>query len=105
MKNLLKIFPGLSLSVLVAGFATLIAWLLEETLEIHLIGAAVIAMFIGMLIGMVLGITGLGTKLPTSIDSVISVSASCMSPVAMLLTGITVAGIDFKKTLKLASIY
>ena len=62
-------------------------------------------MFIEMLIGMVLGITGLGTKLPTSIDSVISVSASCMSPVAMLLTGITVAGIDFKKTLKLASIY
>ena len=62
-------------------------------------------MFIAMLIGMVLGITGLGANLPSSVDSVISVSASCMSPVAMLLTGITVAGINIKKILKLASIY
>ena len=42
----LKIFPGIILSV---GVAFLACWL-ESLLPIHLIGAAVIAMFIGMLI-------------------------------------------------------
>lgn len=60
-------------------------------------------MFICMLIGMVIGITGL--TLPSSINSVISVSSSCMSPVAMLLTGFTVAEIDLKKTLSKVSVY
>ncbi len=62
-------------------------------------------MFIAMLVGMILGITGLGAKLPSSVNSVISVSASCMSPVAMLLTGFTVAEIDIKKTLRKMSVY
>lgn len=60
-------------------------------------------MFIAMIIGMIIGITGL--KLPSSVNSVISTSASCMSPVAMLLTGFTVAEIDLKKTLTKLSVY
>lgn len=44
--KVLKIFPGMLLS---AGIALLACWL-ENLLPIHLIGAAVIAMFIGMLI-------------------------------------------------------
>jgi predicted permease len=60
-------------------------------------------MFIAMLIGMVIGI--LNIKLPSSINSVISTSANCMSPVAMILTGFTVAELDIKKTLKNASVY
>ena len=44
--KILKIFPGIILSV---GVAVLACWI-ESLLPIHLIGAAVIAMFIGMLI-------------------------------------------------------
>jgi uncharacterized membrane protein YadS len=41
-----KLFPGMILSVLIAAFAV---WL-ERLLPVHLIGAAVIAMFIGMIL-------------------------------------------------------
>lgn len=51
-------------------------------------------MFVGMLIGIVLGLTG--WRLPGFISSAVSVAGDCMSPIAMLLTGITVAGIGFK---------
>ena len=44
--KILKMLPGIMLSV---GVATL-AWWLESLLPIHLIGAAVIAMFIGMIL-------------------------------------------------------
>lgn len=60
-------------------------------------------MFIAMLVGIVLGLTGV--KLPDWTNSVISSSANCMSPIAMLLTGITVANIDLKKTFKNGQIY
>ena len=53
-------------------------------------------MFIAMLIGMVLGITGLTKFLPSSIMSVVKVSGDCMSPIAMLLTGMIVAASDIK---------
>ena len=65
--------------------------------------ALVNPMFIAMMIGMIIGISGL--KLPSAINSVINTSASCMSPVAMLLTGFTVAQIDLKKTLSKLSVY
>jgi len=42
----MKLFPGILLSLVIAG----IAWFLESLLPIHLIGAAVIAMFLGMLL-------------------------------------------------------
>ncbi len=60
-------------------------------------------MFIGMLIGMVLGI--FSVSLPTFMDSTISTLGSCMSPVAMLLTGITVARIDLMAAFRNASVY
>lgn len=46
-------------------------------------------MLIAMLIGMLIGLTGL--SLPTPISSAIDVLGSMMSPVAMLLTGMTLA--------------
>lgn len=72
-------------------------------------------MFVGMFIGMVLGI--LLSALPafelpawllppvTAVDTCVDALKNCMSPVAMILTGITVANIDFKKTFTNLSIY
>ena len=60
-------------------------------------------MFISMIVGMIIGIVGI--KLPSSVSSVISVSANCMSPIAMLLTGFTVAQIDLKKTFTTLGVY
>ena len=73
-------------------------------------------MFIGMFIGMVLGLVG--SLLPSdlsipapleppvnALDSVITALKSCMSPVAMLLTGVTVANLDLKKTFSNGRIY
>lgn len=60
-------------------------------------------MFIAMLVGMLLGISGI--RLPAFLLSLVETAGSCMSPVAMLLTGITVAGISLKKTFTTPSIY
>ena len=54
-------------------------------------------MFIGMLIGMVLGLSGL--QMPNFVSALVKDTGACMSPVAMLLTGITVAGISIRATL------
>ncbi len=48
--KILKNVPGILLSVAVAAVACLIEGLLENLLEIHLVGSAVIAMFLGMII-------------------------------------------------------
>ena len=60
-------------------------------------------MFIGMIIGMILGLTSL--PLPDFISKSVDSLGDCMSPLAMLLTGITVAKIDLKKTFQKISIY
>ncbi len=60
-------------------------------------------MLIGMLIGMIIGLTQL--KLPVPLMSVIDVSGDCMSPIAMLLTGITIGKIDLLSLLKKWRIY
>ena len=60
-------------------------------------------MFIAMLIGMVLGL--LKVNLPSWTLSLIDVSGSCMSPIAMILTGIVVSSISLKKTFSDAKIY
>ncbi len=60
-------------------------------------------MFICMVVGMIIGL--LEIKLPLFVTSVIDAASSCMSPVAMLLTGITVAGISFKKIFSDISVY
>ncbi len=64
-------------------------------------------MFISMIIGMALGITLSSFKLslPNSVVSLIAVCGDCMSPIAMLLTGITLAEINLKKVLKRPGIY
>jgi len=60
-------------------------------------------MFISMLTGMVIGLTGI--SLPDWIISATSSCAGCMSPIAMLLTGITVASADLKKIFTNIGIY
>ena len=60
-------------------------------------------MFSGMLIGMVIGL--LQIPMPNFLTDAINVSGDCMSPVAMLLTGITVSAIDLKKTFADLKIY
>ena len=60
-------------------------------------------MFISMIIGIVLGLCG--ARLPEFLDSAISVSRECMSPVAMILTGITISTIDLKATFTRAKLY
>lgn len=62
-------------------------------------------MFICMFIGLILGLTGWGLKLPSSILSVIEVSGNCMSPVAMLLTGMVIGKCDLLQLLKKWRIY
>ena len=60
-------------------------------------------MLISMLIGMVIGLVGL--KLPSFVTSVIDDAAACMSPLAMILTGVTIAKIDLLALLKKWRIY
>ena len=60
-------------------------------------------MFAGMLIGMIIGLLQL--HIPDFMADAIKVSGDCMSPVAMLLTGITVSAIDLKKTFADLKIY
>ena len=69
-------------------------------------------MFIALLIGAVIGVSGLGEILLEANDGkgifitqVIKVLGDCMSPIAMLMTGITFAYLDFKKVLGTVSLY
>jgi predicted permease len=60
-------------------------------------------MFAAMVIGVVIGLSGI--KLPGFLSTAVSVTGSCMSPIAMMLTGITIANMDVKKVLSIKSIY
>lgn len=60
-------------------------------------------MFGAMLIGMVIGISGI--KMPSFVTDSVGVLGDCMSPIAMLLTGMTIAKIDLAKTFKNFSVY
>ena len=60
-------------------------------------------MFLSMLVGMIIGLSGI--SLPNWATSAASSCAGCMSPIAMLLTGITVASADLKKIFTNISIY
>ena len=60
-------------------------------------------MFIAMIIGMIIGLSGI--KLPEFIQKIVTVSGDCMSPVAMLLTGITVAAYPLKSTFTNTRVY
>jgi len=60
-------------------------------------------MFAAMVLGIVIGLCNI--KLPAFLTTVIDVTGSCMSPIAMMLTGITVANMNVKKVLSMKSIY
>ena len=60
-------------------------------------------MFISMIIGIIIGLTNI--QVPSFVDNLLSSLGSCMSPVAMLLTGMTVARSKLLNLLKLKSIY
>ncbi len=62
-------------------------------------------MLVCTVIGIALGLSGLGAKLPKSIVSVVDTAGNCMSPVAMLLTGLTVGKLDLKALLSRWRIY
>lgn len=60
-------------------------------------------MFGAMILGMLLGLCNV--PVPAFATKVIDITGNCMSPVAMLLTGITIAQMDMKKVLPMGSIY
>ena len=69
-------------------------------------------MFIALLIGAVIGVSGLGEIMLSMNDGngifvtqVIRVLGDCMSPIAMIMTGITFATLDFKRVLGTVSLY
>ena len=60
-------------------------------------------MFVCMLIGMAIGL--LQISLPAFLLNAVNAAGSCMSPMAMLLTGIAVSSINLKETFKTKYIY
>ncbi len=60
-------------------------------------------MFICMILGIVIGL--LQIKLPSFVTSLVDSASACMSPIAMLITGMTIAKINIKSVLKIKSIY
>lgn len=60
-------------------------------------------MFVCMLLGMLIGL--LNIPVPAFASSAISAAGSCMSPIAMLLTGMTIAQSRLGEILKIRSIY
>lgn len=60
-------------------------------------------MFVCMLLGMVIGL--LGIPVPAFASSAIAAAGNCMSPLAMLLTGMTIAKSDLKAILTIAGVY
>jgi predicted permease len=60
-------------------------------------------MFIAMLIGILVGLFNI--RLPEWTMSIINVSGDCMSPIAMILTGVVVSSISLKGTLTNVRIY
>ena len=60
-------------------------------------------MFAAMIVGIGIGLCNI--QLPDFLNEVVTVTGNCMSPVAMLLTGITIAKMDVKKVLSIKSIY
>lgn len=62
-------------------------------------------MFIAVLAGIIIGVSGLGAILPEFITETVKQAGNCMSPLAMLLTGIVVAKYDLKPVLKMPSLY
>ena len=60
-------------------------------------------MFLCMILGMCIGI--LNIPVPLFLDSAVASAGNCMSPVAMLLTGMTIAQFNIREILKIKSVY
>ena len=63
------------------------------------INPMIISVFIGVFIGLI------NIKLPLFIESSISTLSGLMTPIAMIITGMTIAKIDIRKVLKKVNIY
>ena len=61
--------------------------------------------FISILLGALLGLTGAADYVPGFITTTISYCASCMGPLAMILTGFVIGGYNLKKLLTKKRIY
>ncbi len=61
--------------------------------------------FFSMIAGALLGITGIGTKMPSFLTTAIAQASGCMSPIAMLLTGIVIGGYKIPKLLSNKKVY
>ena len=60
-------------------------------------------MFICMLVGIAIGLSGL--KMPKFVSTLVDSTADCMSPLAMLITGMVIAKADMKAVLKSKDVY
>ena len=60
-------------------------------------------MFAGMLLGVLIGLTNM--PVPQFIHSAVAAAGSCMSPVAMLLTGMTIAQFNLREVLRIKGVY
>lgn len=60
-------------------------------------------MFVCMLLGMLIGLTNI--PIPQFVKSAASAAGSCMSPIAMLLTGMTIAKFNLREVLGIKSVY
>jgi predicted permease len=60
-------------------------------------------MFAGMLLGVLIGLTNL--PVPQFIRSAVAAAGNCMSPVAMLLTGMTIAQFNLREVLHIKGVY
>lgn len=60
-------------------------------------------MFAGMLLGVLIGLTNM--PVPLFIRSAVAAAGSCMSPVAMLLTGMTIAQFNLREVLNIKGVY
>lgn len=61
--------------------------------------------FISIFIGIILGITGANTYLPDFLQNAVSNLASCMGPIAMVLTGFVIGKYNFKELLLKKKVY
>ena len=60
-------------------------------------------MFVCTILGMLIGLTGI--PIPSFFRDALSSAGSCMSPVAMLLTGMTIAQFDLRAVLRIKGVY
>lgn len=60
-------------------------------------------MFVCTLLGMLIGM--LGIPVPKFVSSAVSAAGSCMSPIAMVLTGMTIARFKLGEVLRIKSVY